>query len=535
MSAISTDPRSTYRIFISFTKADHALAEYLARGLRRILDNIESVYCFSLPGSFNSKGGSHIADNFLKKIDDSLKSSNVFILLWSVHAKSSGGVLYELNMAKHFLMNRARRQGREFKIIPIRIDKCGLPIGLHNIVHTDYTSGGDFHPVLNSTLDALSLPPEDDDLSVIVVKDAIFDVKTAFRNEDWAAVTRQYPNLMQLYPHARSSTTHFMYAIALIKQGQVTPAQQAVHQGLALGSQKRDSELLDSYVQCLKQKNLWNEILFVAEKAIANFPDDARWLQLRLDAIGRINRSSLPLYLQPQNQMTRQFNKATGSDASGQTYNPVDVQYPPVSYSQQFSSVSQNDAFPTRQYTYFPYGTLPLVDPVTEQLPLPSDDLGQITRKLSDEALAPESPPQGFGPKMKYLIRKHFSHEKLQRLLSLSLVVGAFFDILCLLLISLKWPFTTSFMDIEAIVTLLLLCAGRMAQTLEVKFSALLVLGFLWGACGYSVGSLSGDWLGWRTSAQLQNCVEIMGIIVVISIGLAAHFRILYHERKHSD
>lgn len=534
MSAISTDPRSTYRIFISFTKADRALAEYLARGLRRILDNIESVYCFSLPGSFNSKGGSHVSDNFLKKIDDSLKSSNVFILLWSVHAKTSDGVRYELYMAKHFLMKRARRQGREFKIIPIRIDKCGLPIGLHDIVHTDYTSGGDFHQVLNSTLDALGLPPEDDDPSVIVVKDAIFDVRTAFRNEDWAAVIRQYSNVMQLYPHARSSTTHFMYAIALIKQGQVIPAQKVVYQGLALGSQKGDSELLESYVQCLQQKNLWNEILFVAEKAITNFPDDAHWLQLRLNAIGRVNRSSLPLYLQPQNQLTRQFNQTTSSNARGQSYNPVDVQYPPVPYSQQFSSVSQNEAFPHHQFPYFPYGAIPTADPVTEQLPLPSNDLGQITKKLADEAFLPES-PQGFRPKVKYLIRRHFSQEKLQRLLSFSLVVGAFFDTLCLLLISLKWPFTTSFMGIEATVMLLLLCAGRMAETVEVKFFAVLLLGFLWGACGFALGTLSGDWLGWRTSAQLQNCAEIIGIIVVLSLGLAAHFSLLYHERRHSD
>jgi hypothetical protein len=67
MSAVSTDSRSSYRIFISFTNADRALAEYVARGLRRILDNVESVYCFSLPGSFNSKGGSHVADDFMKK------------------------------------------------------------------------------------------------------------------------------------------------------------------------------------------------------------------------------------------------------------------------------------------------------------------------------------------------------------------------------------------------------------------------------------------------------------------------------------
>ena len=82
---------------------------------------------------------------------------------------------------------------------------------------------------------------------------------------------------------------------------------------------------------------------------------------------------------------------------------------------------------------------------------------------------------------------------------------------------------------------LLLLCAGRMAETVEVKFFTVLVLGLLWGACGYSLGSLTGDWLGWRTSVQLQNCVEIIGIIVVISLGLAAHFKLLYHERKHSD
>ena len=380
MGADSTDPRSSYRIFISFTNADRALAEYLAKGLRRILDNVEAVYCFSLPGSFNSRGGAHVADNFMKRIDDSLRRSNIFVLLWSVHAKSSGGVIYELNMAKHFLMNRARHQGREFKIIPIRIDRCGLPISLHNIVHTDYISGGDFHQVLNGTLDALGLPPEDDDLAVIVVKDAIFDVKTAFRNEDWAAVTRQYPNLMQLYPHACSSTTHFMYAIALIKEGHVTPAQQVVHQALVLESQKGDSQLLHTYVQCLKQKNLWNEILFVAEKAIAKFPDEAHWLQLRLDAFSHVNRSSLPSYLQPQNQSTRQFNQASGSIANGQIYNPVDVQYPPDFYPQQPPAVSRNEAFPTRQFPDSSYGAIPSTDPVTEQLPLPSNDLGQITK-----------------------------------------------------------------------------------------------------------------------------------------------------------
>jgi hypothetical protein len=74
MGADTYDSPTTYRIFISFTGTDRALAEYLATGLRRNLDDFDSVYCFSRPGRYNSKAGSRLADDFMKVVDDSLKN-----------------------------------------------------------------------------------------------------------------------------------------------------------------------------------------------------------------------------------------------------------------------------------------------------------------------------------------------------------------------------------------------------------------------------------------------------------------------------
>ncbi len=84
MSTSIFSPQSRYRVFISFASADHELAEDLAAGLRRNLDDFDAVYCFTKPGRYNSKGGSRPADNFIQLIDDSLQKCNVFLLLLAI-------------------------------------------------------------------------------------------------------------------------------------------------------------------------------------------------------------------------------------------------------------------------------------------------------------------------------------------------------------------------------------------------------------------------------------------------------------------
>ena len=108
MSGTPTNLQSPYRIFISFASADRELAEHLAAGLRRNLNDFDAVYCFSKPGRYNSKGGSRPSDNFIQLIDERLKKCNVFLLLWSVHARGSNGVMYELNQAKHFYIKNTK-------------------------------------------------------------------------------------------------------------------------------------------------------------------------------------------------------------------------------------------------------------------------------------------------------------------------------------------------------------------------------------------------------------------------------------------
>ena len=285
MDVTQLHSKSNYRIFISFTGADKALAEYLAKSLRRHLDDFDAVYCYSLPGRRNSRAGSRTSDNFMKVIDDSLKKCNIFLLLWSTHAKGSEDVVAEYSQARLYYKNKVRRLGKEFKIVPISIDNCILPMGMPGVVYTRYSSGEDMQTVLNHILTALGLPEENHSVAEQFISEAIFGLRTAFRDNEWGTITLQYPNLVRMYPQAISPTGHYMYAMALIKQGKITESQEIVHEGLEYTQREEDAELLYIYVQQVKEKQLWAEVLYVAEKAMKLFPQDNRWLILRWEAI----------------------------------------------------------------------------------------------------------------------------------------------------------------------------------------------------------------------------------------------------------
>lgn len=533
MSTISMDSRSNYRVFISFNNADRALAEHLAKGLRRTLDDFDAVYCYSLPGRLNSKGGSRPADDFHKGLDDKLKWCNVFILLWSVRAKNEGWVKYEFSQAKHFYVNQVRRQGKAFKIIPIRIDKCGLPIGLHNIVRIDYSSGEGFQNVFNQVLSALGFLPESDDIAVSVVRDAVFDITTAFRNGEWAIVAQQYPTLTSLYPMAISARTHYMYAIALMHQGQEIPSQRVVREALGLAHSNRDAELLYDYIQILQRKKFWSEAQIVTEKAMVLFPDDARWPQIRLDVYRNSTTPSTASFLSSQNVPPNQpFHHVSQVSSNDATHILADASTlllsstQPSSFIPSSSTASQTQDFSSLQ------NFKGVSEPMTEALGLSSNNMSSNMTEdfVMDEELQ-SADIAGEYSSTRNFVTHHFSHHQLKRLLSVWLVFVALLTSLCFLFISLAWPLNTNFMGLEAIVILPFLGVGRMVDMIEMKLFCLSVFCVLWGLSGYCLGNWFLSFLGGQGVPSVKNWIELVSIVIGLVLGLVIHIKLFYHNK----
>ena len=532
MSTVSMDSRSNYRVFISFNNADRTLAEHLAKGLRRTLDDFDAVYCYSLPGRLNSKGGSRPADDFHKGIDEKLRWCNVFILLWSVRAKNEGWVKYEFSQAKSFYVKQVKRQGKEFKIIPIRIDKCGLPIGLHNIVRIDYSSGEGFQNVFNQVLSALKFLPENDDTAVRVARDTAFDIKTAFHNGEWAVVIQQYPNLASLYPMIISAQLQYMYAIALMHQGQEIPAQRAAREALGLTHLPKDAELLYAYMQILQEKKLWSEALLIVEKAMVLFPENARWPQIRLDVFRNFNISSTAPFLSsqnvPPNQPSHHFSQM---NSNGATQRLVDTSTLLLSSTQPSSFIPSNSVPSQTQGFSSLQNVRGVSEPMAEAFGLSSNNVPNNTTEdfVADEELQGTDTPDEYSPIRSFVVH-HFSHHKLKRLLSVWLVFVALLTSLCFLLISLAWPVTTNFMGIEAIVILPFLGVGRMVDIIEMKLFCLSVFCTLWGLSGYCLGNWFLSFLGGQAVPSVKNWIELVGIVIGLVLGLVIHIKLFYHN-----
>src|SRR5439155_24230243 len=96
----TTASRSKHRIFISHNKADNELARYLASELRCILEDYETVWLDLEGDRYSSRAGVRPSDDWPKEISDNLRSSNVFLLLWSRNARQANWVQHEIRLAR---------------------------------------------------------------------------------------------------------------------------------------------------------------------------------------------------------------------------------------------------------------------------------------------------------------------------------------------------------------------------------------------------------------------------------------------------
>jgi tetratricopeptide (TPR) repeat protein len=525
------DMQSKYRIFISFTLSDQGLAEYLANELRRIIDDYNAVYCFTLPGTQDSQAGSRPADNLDKNIDDKLNKCNVFILLWSESARRQHWIKYELTHAKRLLIQEAKRMGKEFKIIPISINKCSIPFGLRHLVRASYTSGTDPQGTLNEVLNALGLRAEYDDPQVVFLKRASFEVKTAFERKEWSIVVRKYANLARDHPTVISAEMHYRYAIALINLESTSRSLMAAEEGLKLDNKEKDVALLLQYIHYLKEKRQWREILHLADRAIAKFPGDARWLQLRWDVVNRTNSPS-SFFLFPNPQMIQQPSQTVNIGVNGTngaiTAVANDGNASFVSL-QQFPSLFQDSLafpdsphFPTNQQS-----EQQMFDTGGGQTS--ADYQSESTRELSEEELQQEGEDSSWR-KANTFTKKHVSRRKIEKLLEPSMTFVAIVNVIYIAVLALFLSTSTQFVICETIGILLVLYVGRFLEAEVIKLICIVLLMLFWAVSGYASGYRLYAYFSGGTGNSFGICIGVVSSLLILSIGGHFHLRLFHHE-----
>ena len=521
---------SIYRVFISFTGADKELAEYLASELRRILEDYSAVYCFTLPGTHDSLAGSRPSDDFEKLIDDRLRKCNVFILLWSEAARRQNWINYELTHAKRLLIQKVKRGGKEFKIIPISINKCSIPFGLSHLVRAAYTSGGDLQVTLNQVLHALGLQAEHGDPYEIFLKKAIFEVKTAFGHHEWSVVVQKYRILAREHPTVISAPIHYRYAIALLNLEQTEYSLMAMYEGLKLDNKEEDTAFIELYTQHLKEKRLWKEVLSLAEKAIAMFPSDARWHQLKWDMMNRINDAS-SFFLPPNHQAIQQLRQtiSVGSNGTNRTAMPItDAQNASFVPIQQFPSLFQSNFVPNA-HNVSSAQQLDSQVPDMTTVQASSDQQQHVTRRLSVEELQPEI-EDGSCQETNGFAENHISHHKIERLLETPMIFIAVLNILYVALVSLFLSLNEQTIIAEVLGVLIILYLGRFIDLERIKLICIGLLAVFWVISGYSFGYHLYGYLGWGTENSLGICMGMAFSVIIVSVGGRFHLRLFHSE-----
>ncbi len=476
----TTATRPNYRIFISHNKADNELARYLANELRRLLEDYNAVWLDLEGERYSSRAGIRPSDDWPEEISVNLRNSNVFLLLWSRHARRARWVQHEIKLARYL------DGAKGLKIITICIDESKPPVFWQHYQYIKYSSNDNTQIALDGVLRALGLPPNTDDPETRAANQALFELKEAFKRKEWATVKQKFSLLVYHYQMALSASTFYRQAIALFEQGGIQESRAVLDQGLVSNNDEQDAQLLYEYVMLLMKKNYYRDVYSLAQQAIQKFPNDPRWYQLRDQVFMSFNTNSsfisqaAPFISPGQN---------TSSNATRTTLHSYPISnsaflndYSATATTKLNDKETPNVVMPNNFYL-----ETPMTERVTEQIHIDPGEFPHVITKLTEEdQLVGKS---GTLQTVNTFTEEHLPEHRLsQVLLTPFWITLLIINLLLLPLVFSIWTPPVWLIWVSTIAILLIQAAGRIVGKKALGFAFAFPFSLFWGAAGYCFG-----------------------------------------------
>jgi tetratricopeptide (TPR) repeat protein len=275
-----------HRIFISHSHLDNDFSTKLAQDLRRVLADEDAVF-------YDVLGGLHGGERWWNKIVEELTARNVFLLVLSPDSMNSLWVLREIDVA----LNENKY------IIPILHRTCSIRADLKILQIISFLAPKSYGVAFQEVLGALGLPkeppltqqdserrpPESTDVATVLMQ----QMETAFNDHDWPDVIRKANYLIRRTSGKVSSTVYRLQGLALLEEGEVRQAQDALETALALVSDHQQRlTLLSDYTALLAQQEQWTKVLQQTKEALRFVPNDPGWLATQQQAQNKLANST---------------------------------------------------------------------------------------------------------------------------------------------------------------------------------------------------------------------------------------------------
>lgn len=267
---MDTFRHSAHRIFISHSSEDDAFGSQLLRDLRVFFEEEDAVW-YDVRGL---NGG----DTWWRKIVQEITERDTFIIILSPAAMKSKWVQDEINLA---WKQKNTPSGKH--IIPLLYQPCQVPDDLDTLQTISFLPPQKYEVAFGELLVALGLPVIVDaervttiplDLGGVILE----QMENAFNGQDWATVIRKAEYLVNRLPKLVTMDVYRMQGIALLQQGEVQPALDALDATMALTNDSQYClRLLGEYSRILGSYEEWESVLYCTTEALKLAPHDADW------------------------------------------------------------------------------------------------------------------------------------------------------------------------------------------------------------------------------------------------------------------
>jgi len=285
----------SHRIFVSHSHIDNDFGTKLAQDLRRVLGD-ESAAWYDVLGL---QGG----ETWWDKIVEELLARDVFIVVLSPDSMNSPWVRREINMA----LNEGKL------IVPILYRTCSIRADLRIIQIISFLAPKTYEAAFRELLSALGLSTQKEiepkklaTSSETPGAGLVQQIETAFAEQDWPDFMRKADYLIKSMPAAATASVYRMQGIALLEEGKVQAAQEALETALVLVSDRGQRlTLLSDYTALVAGQGLWDEVLQRAKEALRLVPNDPGWLATQQQAQSKLSGKAPVAPKPPEREQTR--------------------------------------------------------------------------------------------------------------------------------------------------------------------------------------------------------------------------------------
>lgn len=236
--------QQSVRLFISHSHTDNAFGVRLAEDLRHALGDDQSVW-------YDVSGGLHGGDAWWRKIVQEIASRPIFLVVLSPEAMESRWVNDEIDLAWNL---KNTPEGKT--IIPVLYRDCQPRADLRTRHIISFVAPRSYEAALAETLAALgiggALPtpravapaiptPARPAVSTSgvssqasIVEQFTPQIEAAYERRDWSDVVRKAEFLLRRVPDKITAAIYRMHGVALVEEGEVARAREALDSALAL-------------------------------------------------------------------------------------------------------------------------------------------------------------------------------------------------------------------------------------------------------------------------------------------------------------